>query len=159
MVNKRPSEVHLALLLAVPALLLSIIASMAYPDGWASFAVGAGYSMAFSIPALSFSSRRVRKERATSLLTRRVARHERNLWGHFLYWELSGLVGAIAATAWDLIATSGVVVGALVTLLVWAAADPVATDAGVGAPQRAGSRRPPPGRDVVLVRYGSTSIR
>ncbi len=123
---------------------------MAYPDGWASFSVGAGYCMSFSIPALVLSTRRVAKERAPSLITRTLARHERNPWGDLLLVQIAALVGAIAATSWDLRAIAGALTGATITALVWAAVDPVGIGRGIRTVQ-ARDRRASPSRSAAIV--------
>ncbi len=130
---------------------------MAYPDGWASFSVGVGYCMSLSTLAL-LSSRRVVKECAPSLITRTLARHERNRWGDLLLVQIAALVGAMAATSWDLRAIAGALTGATITVLVWVAVDPVGIGRGIRTVQ-ARERRASLSRSAAIVlargRYGS----
>ena len=126
--GERLTVLRLGLLLALPALLLSVLGSLSYPEKWARFGVGAGYAMILTIVILTFSSQRLKKEHAPSELLRRLARHERNPWGDALLVELSTLVGAIGAISQDLIAIVGTVIGGTGIMVLWAAVDPVGVD-------------------------------
>ena len=74
------------------------------------------------------------------LVTRRLRRREERLgsrpllsqepWPYSLglVGALNGVLGAQAASGWDPLKSVGVILGAAVTLLIWAGVDPVAHD-------------------------------
>lgn len=113
-------------MLALVALLCLLAGAMRPEEPWAHFLGGITDSMPLTIVVLVWESRRLKKGRPDA--DSRGFLSERWSPGILLLFGLSGLIGTHRTVGRDPIGLVGSITAVIVTVLVWAAIDPVGRD-------------------------------
>ncbi len=111
------------MILVLVALVCLLAGAMRPEEPWAHFFGGMTDSMPGTIVALVWASRRLKRDRMHA--------HSRRLQiapAIIILFGLSGLIGTHRTVDWDPIGLVGSITAVIVTVLIWAAVDPVGRD-------------------------------
>ena len=134
MFRRKQPEIRLALILALVVLLCLVVAGIGADEAWGRFLGGMSDSMPLTILTLVWGSRRLKKRRESPFASR-GSFPERWAPAFVLLTGLLGLISTHFTYAWDRRELLGALIGVTVTVLLWAAVDPVARNGQALNPQ------------------------